>query len=75
MRIKHFNPNGISILEVEDGTEIRVQFFKADGLYNYTAYEVESPEHMWVVQFVGTNKSDDICTWREDDLIILGHQV
>lgn len=75
MIIKRFNPNGVSVLEEDSGNEIRVKFIKAGGPYEYAVCDIDNPERIWTVQFVGTNKADDISTWCENDLIILGHRV
>lgn len=75
MIIRQFNPGGISMLEDESGNKIRVKILKAGGPYEYAIYEIESPNRMWGVQFVGTNKADDINTWSENDLIILGQRM
>lgn len=75
MRIKHLNPVGISVLEEDSGNEVRVKFIEAGGPYEYAVCDIDNPERMWTVHFVGTNKADDINTWRENDIIILGHRV
>lgn len=75
MIIKRFNPDSVSVLEEDSGNEIRVKFVKAGGPYEYAIYEIDYPNRMWGVQFVGTNKADDINTWCENDLIIFGHRI